>query len=72
VFGFFGRLFGGGGDKISMEFPGVSDGNVTSVDQTVDLSPLEPGEYQVELTVDLGDGGEVTRETVITVLDGGS
>ncbi len=69
VFGFVGRLFGGGGEKISVEFPGVSDGNITAVDQTVDLSPLEAGEYQVELTVKIG-GEEITRETVITVLEG--
>ncbi|MCH7925512.1 MAG: hypothetical protein IIC51_08275, partial [Planctomycetes bacterium] len=70
VLGFVGRLFGGGGTKISLEFPGVSRGTVTSVNQTVDLEPLEAGDYRVRLTVNVGDGREVTRETTIIVLGG--
>ncbi|MFQ5550819.1 MAG: hypothetical protein ACE5FJ_06240, partial [Gemmatimonadales bacterium] len=69
VLGFVRRLFGSGGNRIRVEFPGVSEsGGVLPVSQVVDLSPLDPGRYAVRLEVEFADGTNGSFERQIEVL----
>lgn len=51
VFGWLGRLFGGGGPPIALSFEGVATGPTTRVLQTVDLTDLDPGRYRLRIVV---------------------
>ncbi|KPJ98611.1 MAG: hypothetical protein AMS20_16265 [Gemmatimonas sp. SG8_28] len=51
VFGWLGRLFGGGGPPIALSFEGVATGPTTRVLQTVDISDLAPGRYRLRILV---------------------
>jgi hypothetical protein len=63
VFGFFARLFGGGGAPISLGFEGVASGPTTRILQTVDLQDLDPGSYRLRISVEPPDGtGAVEQE----------
>lgn len=69
IFGFFGRLFGGGGDRISLEFEGVADGPVTRVHNSVDLGDVGRGNYKVTLKLEFADGSTETRTSRLQVGD---
>ncbi len=69
MFGFFGRLFGGGGDRISLEFGGVADGPVTRVHNSVDLGDVGKGNYKVTLKLEFADGSTETRTSRLQVID---
>ncbi|MEE8250809.1 MAG: GWxTD domain-containing protein, partial [Gemmatimonadales bacterium] len=69
IFGFFGRLFGGGGDRISLEFEGVADGPVTRVHNSVDLGDVGRGSYKVTLKLEFADGSTETRTSRLQVVD---
>ncbi|MBE0591740.1 MAG: GWxTD domain-containing protein, partial [Gemmatimonadales bacterium] len=51
VFGWLGRLFGGGGPPIALSFDGVATGPTTRVLQTVDIRDLTPGRYLLRILV---------------------
>ncbi len=68
IFGFFKRLFGGGGPPISLRFEGLASGPTTRILQTVDISALEPGRYQLRVIVeDPQENGRLERETTLEV-----
>ena len=68
VFGFFKRLFGGGGPPIALSFDGLASGPTSRILQTVDISDLEPGRYQLKVKVeDPQGGGQFERESVLEV-----
>ncbi|KPK02188.1 MAG: hypothetical protein AMS20_12410 [Gemmatimonas sp. SG8_28] len=56
VFGFFKRLFGGGGAPIALAFDGVASGPTTRILQTVDLEDLAAGSYRLRISVESPDG----------------
>jgi GWxTD domain-containing protein len=56
VFGFFKRLFGGGGAPITLAFDGVASGPTTRILQTVDLEDLDRGSYRLRISVESPDG----------------
>jgi GWxTD domain-containing protein len=64
VFGWLGRLFGGGGPPIALSFEGVATGPTTRVLQTVDISDLAPGRYRLRILVRT-DGPEEQLEREI-------
>ena len=51
VFGWLGRLFGGGGPPVALSFEGVATGPTTRVLQTVDITDLKPGRYRLRILV---------------------
>ncbi|MDH3455999.1 MAG: GWxTD domain-containing protein [Gemmatimonadota bacterium] len=68
IFGFFKRLFGGGGPPISLRFNGVASGPTTRILQTVDIGALEPGRYQIRVIIeDPQENGRLERETTVEV-----
>ena len=52
IFARIGRLFGGGGPAVTVEFDAVTTGRPTRARQTVNLAPLDPGEYTLTLTIE--------------------
>ncbi|HET7039079.1 MAG TPA: GWxTD domain-containing protein [Gemmatimonadales bacterium] len=52
VFARIGRLFGGGGPRVAFTFDGVTTARPTRGRQTVNLAPLDPGDYTLTLTVE--------------------
>ncbi len=64
LFGWLGRLFGGGGPPITLSFEGVATGPTTRVLQTVDLRELKPGRYRIRILV-RPEGAEERREREI-------
>ncbi|MCZ6760941.1 MAG: GWxTD domain-containing protein [Gemmatimonadetes bacterium] len=69
VFGFIGRLFGGGGPEISLEFTSVADSPDVHVRQSVDLAELDAGEYLVSLEIEFAGGRREEREASLTITD---
>jgi hypothetical protein len=68
IFGFFKRLFGGGGPPVALTVEGVASGPVTRILQTVDVSRLKPGRYRVRVSIQETQGdGRVERETALEV-----
>jgi len=63
VFGWIGRLFGGGA-PVAFSFDGVTTVEPQRARQTVALTPLEPGDYVLTLTVEDLDGGRRERREV--------
>ncbi len=69
VFGFIGRLFGGGGPPIALAFDGVASGPTTRVLQTIDLQDLAPGRYRLRILVESPGGtGPVEQELELEVV----
>jgi hypothetical protein len=69
IFGWIGRLFGGGGPPISISFDGVAEGRATTVLRQVDISSLKPGSYRLKIVVeDPVSGAEVERESELKVV----
>ncbi len=66
--GLIGGIFGGRGDRISLEFTGVSEGRETMVDHKLDLATLRPGDYEIKLEVELQDGSIQQRISRMTVV----
>jgi hypothetical protein len=52
IFARIGRLFGGGGPAVTVEFDAATTGRPTRARQTVNLAPLDPGEYTLTLTIE--------------------
>jgi GWxTD domain-containing protein len=68
VFGWLGRLFGGGGPPIALSFDGVATGPTTRVLQTVDVTNLTPGRYRLRILVRAGEATErIEREITLDV-----
>jgi len=68
VFGWLGRLFGGGGPPIALSFDGVATGPTTRVLQTVDVTNLTPGRYSLRILVRAGEATEwIERELTLDV-----
>jgi GWxTD domain-containing protein len=61
IFARIGRLFGGGGPKVALAFEALTTGRPTRARQTVNLSPLEPGDYTLTLTVESA-GGDIRHK----------
>jgi hypothetical protein len=54
--GLFRKVFGGGGNKISLSFQQLADGLVTRVSRSLGLQELGPGTYRLVLSL-TGPGG---------------
>jgi len=68
IFGFFKRLFGGGGPPVALTVDGVASGPVTRILQTVDISRLGPGRYRLRVSIqDTQGDGRIERETALEV-----
>jgi tetratricopeptide (TPR) repeat protein len=68
IFGFFKRLFGGGGPPVSLRFDGVASGATTRILQSVDISALKPGQYVLRVTVeDPQNNQRIEREATLEV-----
>jgi len=69
IFGWIGRLFGGGGPPISLTFEGVAEGRHTRASRTIDISDLKPGSYKLKVVVeDPARDVSVEREATLEVV----
>jgi hypothetical protein len=69
IFARIGRLFGGG-PPVAFSFDGVTTDAPQRVRQTVALTPLDPGDYVLTLTLeDLDHGLRERREVPLRVVD---
>jgi GWxTD domain-containing protein len=69
IFGWIGRLFGGGGPPISLTFEGVSEGRHTRASRAVDISGLDTGSYKLKVIIeDPARDVTVERETILEVV----
>ena len=67
--GLFRKVFGGGGNKISLSFQQLADGPVTRVSRSLGLQDLGPGTYRLVLSL-AGPGGiELEQERRFEVVE---
>jgi GWxTD domain-containing protein len=52
IFSRIGRLFGGGGPPVSLQFDAVTTARPTRARQTVNIAPLKAGEYTLRLIIE--------------------
>lgn len=67
--GFFSKVFGGGGKKISLSFRQLADGSVTRVSRTLGLQELDPGTYRLVLSLTGPGGIELQHERLFEVVE---
>lgn len=64
IFARIGRLFGGGGPAVALDFDGVTAQRPARVRQTVSLAPLDPGDYTLSLVIRSAQGDVRHRRDV--------
>ena len=66
------RLFGAKSLGVTIGWSEVAGATGITIHRTLDLSALNPGAYQIKLTVKSGRGGSVEREVAVTILPDGA
>ncbi len=67
--GLFRKVFGGGGNKISLSFQQLADGPVTRVSRTLGLQELDSGTYRLVLSLTGPGGIELQHERLFEVVE---